>query len=167
MFGKKEKVLYGFNVSEEYEDYKLICEKNPKCMTYDLWEKYILSYVNNIEIVSIKNLKHYLINEKYKIECSLKKHESLYVPAFIGFVAFYMTFIVTLIAIRLATGTNTEADYNTLGGNFYLITNLIVIGYFIAIYLYFSHKIKELFNKITFFNDVINIIDNYEAEKSE
>ena len=38
--------------------------------------------------------------------------------------------------------------------------------YFIAMYMYQPNKMKKLLNKIAFYNDIINIIDNYEAEKS-
>ena len=77
-----------------------------------------------------------------------------------------MTYITTLIAINLATGKRAEANYNILGFNLYIITTVMAVVFFIAMYMYQPHKMKKLLNKITFYNDIINIIDNYKAEKS-
>ena len=169
MFGKKEKVLYEFDIANEYKYYEAICEKNPDLSKYDSWEKHILPYLGKMEFAShrnLKNFKHYIINEKHKVECDLKERETISVPVNIGFIGFYMTFVVTLMSIRLDAGTNTEADYNYLGVVFLLITIVMAAVYFIAMYMYQPNKMKKLLNKIAFYNDIINIIDNYKAEKS-
>lgn len=166
MFDKKDEIFDEFNVTREYENYKLIYEKNNDLITYDLWEKHILLHLNKKDTISNKNLKHYLINKKNKTECSLKERGSISVPAFIGFITLYMTYITTLITINLATGKRAEANYNILGFNLYIITTVMAVVFFIAMYMYQPHKMKKLLNKITFYNDIINIIDNYKAEKS-
>ena len=145
----KRKNLYNFDEKAEYKIYIKICRKPDKSLTYLQWKDHILSHIISIEKgknTNIENFQHYLIyrqrQEKNMLHCLV----SVLIPVYILFLTVYFTL----------------PDVAQMSSNLILFTNIIITFIIIAV---FGKKYGKISMYINFFDDVIQIINEYKSDK--
>ena len=145
----KVKKLYSFDEKAEYKIYKKICKKPDKSLTYLQWKDHILSHIISIEKgknTNIENFKHYLIYRQRQEKIFLHGLVSLLIPAFIFFLTVYFTL----------------PEVAQLPSNLILFINIIITFIIIAV---FGKEYSKTSMYINFFDDVIQIINEYKSDK--
>lgn len=145
----KRKNLYNFDEKTEYKIYKKICKKPDKSLTYLQWKDHILSHIISIEKgknTNIENFKHYLIYRQRQEKNILHGLVSLLIPLYIFFLTVYFTL----------------PDVAQLPSNLILFTNIIITFIIIAV---FGKEYGKISMYINFFDDVIQIINEYKSDK--
>lgn len=145
----KRKNLYNFDEKAEYKIYKEICRKPDKSLTYLQWKDHILAYIISIEKrknTNIENFKHYLIYRQRQEKNILHGLDSLLIPVYIFFLTVYFTL----------------PDVAQLPSNLILFTIIIITFIIIAV---FGKEYGKISMYINFFDDVIQIINEYKSDK--
>lgn len=145
---------YGFNINEEYEFYKGICNNPSTAPTYTKWKEHILSHIINIDNEKKSNsynLKHYLINNHRTSKNKLNMMVSILVPIYIFLLTLFFTFYNEIFTcsneINLPTTIVSE-----------IIFIMLLLITFIWLYI-------RLSTYVNFYDDIIDIIDKYSSEK--
>lgn len=145
---------YGFNINEEYEFYKGICNNPSTAPTYAKWKEHILSHIINIDNEKKSNsynLKHYLINNHRTSKNKLNMMVSILVPIYIFLLTLFFTFYNEIFTcsneINLPTTIVSE-----------IIFIMLLLITFIWLYI-------RLSTYVNFYDDIIDIIDKYSSEK--
>lgn len=159
---KKSKPIYGFNISKEFEQYEKICKYSNDKIKYSDWEEKVVKNICSFKDINLKNFKHYIINEKREAKNLLETLGSIVVPTNILLISVYVTCISVFLNLR--ADMNKDYDSLFLNGFNCFICFIIAISFALAIYSFIilHFKRKKLFNKISFFNDLIYIIDNHD-----
>lgn len=145
---------YGFNINKEYEFYKGICNNPSTAPSYAKWKEHILSHIINIDNEKKSNsynLKHYLINNHRTSKNKLNMMVSILVPIYIFLLTLFFTFYNEIFTcsneINLPTTIVLE-----------IIFIMLLLIAFVWLYI-------RLSTYVNFYDDIIDIIDEYSSEK--
>lgn len=145
---------YGFNINKEYEFYKGICNNPSTAPSYAKWKEHILSHIINIDNEKKSNsynLKHYLINNHRTSKNKLNMMVSILVPIYIFLLTLFFTFYNEIFTcsneINLPTTIVSE-----------IIFIMLLLITFVWLYI-------RLSTYVNFYDDIIDIIDEYSSEK--
>lgn len=145
---------YGFNINKEYEFYKGICNNPSTAPSYAKWKEHILSHIINIDNEKKSNsynLKHYLINNHRTSKNKLNMMVSILVPIYIFLLTLFFTFYNEIF-----TSSNEINLPTTIVSEIIFIMLLLIA--FVWLYI-------RLSTYVNFYDDIIDIIDEYSPEK--
>ena len=145
---------YGFNINKEYEFYKGICNNPSIAPSYAKWKEHILSHIINIDNEKKSNsynLKHYLINNHRTSKNKLNMMVSILVPIYIFLLTLFFTFYNEIF-----TSSNEINLPTTIVSEIIFIMLLLIA--FVWLYI-------RLSTYVNFYDDIIDIIDEYSPEK--
>lgn len=152
---------YGFNINEEYEFYKGICNNPSTALTYAKWKEHILSHIINIDNEKKSNsynLKHYLINKHRKSKNSLNMIANIIVPVYILLLTLYFALLNKFF--EFFNDIFKKFNYIAFPISIYLEIAIVIL-----LLIAFVLKYIQLSTYVNFYDDIIDIIDEYSPEK--
>lgn len=185
IFKRKENTPYDFNINEEYKKYESIGDNKSELKTYKNWESHIINKCSQFTETTRLNFVHYIKGKKRSEENKIATLDAIWIPLNIFVLTVLLTFLLTFMfafaeliknynaaASEIVTNyfvSNTDKLYEQtarlLEFNFkesiifYGMFSLLILIIGVTLYLLGKNRRMNIANKISFYEDIILIIE--------
>lgn len=187
---RKENIPYDFNINEEYKKYESIGDNKSELKTYKNWESHIINKCSQFTETTRLNFVHYIKGKKRSEENKIATLDAIWMPLNIFVLTVLLTFMFAFAeliknynaaASEIVTNyfvSNTDKLYEQtarlLEFNFkesiifYGMFSLLILIIGVTLYLLGKNRRMNIANKISFYEDIILIIEkenNYKVKR--
>ena len=178
---RKENIPYDFNINEEYKKYESIGDNKSELKTYKNWESHIINKCSQFTETTRLNFVHYIKGKKRSEENKIATLDAIWMPLNIFVLTVLLTFMFAFVeliknynaaASEIVTNyfvSNTDKLYEQtarlLEFNFkesiifYGMFSVIILITGVALYVLGKNRRMNIANKISFYEDIILIIE--------
>ena len=168
----KENIPYDFNINEEYKKYESIGDNKSELKTYKNWESHIINKCSQFTETTRLNFVHYIKGKKRSEENKIVT----FMFAFVELIKNYNAAASEIVTNYFVSNTDKlyEQTARLLEFNFkesiifYGMFSVIILITGVALYVLGKNRRMNIANKISFYEDIILIIEkenNYKVKR--
>lgn len=175
IFKRKENTPYDFNINEEYKKYESIGDNKSELKTYKNWESHIINKCSQFTETTRLNFVHYIKGKKRSEENKIATLDAIWMPLNIFVLTVLLTFMFAfaeLIKNYNAAASEIVTNYKLYEQTarllefnfkesiiFYGMFSLLILIIGVTLYLLGKNRRMNIANKISFYEDIILIIE--------